>query len=215
MTRLLLLLVAAGAASAAPPKLTAEPADVEPPADLKAPIRSLMSSKAVRVSDGRGRVCTIWLRPAIPAAREAAGYRAVVPTTVVGAVRFDRAWTDFHHQEIPAGTYTLRLMVQPESKDHEGTAPHRDVCVLTPAAADEKPDLLPVKKLIEQSGTATGGTHPVVMLLFPHPKPAAGATVTDRGKGIVTADATATTKVGETTKELGFAFVVRGVSGGE
>ena len=214
MTRLILLLVTVGPLAAAPPKLTAKLEDVEPPADLKAPIRSLMTPRAVRLSDDRGVVCTIWLRAGIPITKEVAGYRSIAPTTLVGGVRFERPWIDFHHQEIPAGEYTLRLIVQPESKDHEGTTPHRDVCVLTPAAADAKPDLLPVKKLIEESGTATGGTHPVVMLLFPPPI-GPGPTVTDSGKGIDTLDVTGTVKLGDATKDLGFACVIRGVSGGD
>lgn len=214
MTRLLLLVaLVTGPATAAPP-FTAEWVEVEPPADLKAPVRQLLVGKAVRVSDDKGVVATFWLRPDIPARPDAAGYRAIAPTTAIGVVRFGRPWTDFHHQEIPAGVYTLRLFVQPESKDHEGTAPHRDVCVLTPAAADVRPDAVPVKRLIEQSGTATGGTHPVVILLFPHPKPPAGPVVADRGKGIVTVGVKGSVKVGDATADLGFGFVVRGQSGG-
>jgi hypothetical protein len=213
MTRVLLLLRAAQVAPAAP-KLTPETKELAPPDSLKNPVRVLLARSAVRVSDDKGLVATFWLRPETPARKDGTGYRAIPPSTVIGAVAFERPWIDFHHQEIPAGVYTLRIFVQPESKDHEGTAPHRDVCVLTPAAVDARPDPLPIKKLIEQSGTATGGTHPVVMLLFPHPKPG-GTTITDRGKGIVTLDVKGSAKADDVAVDLGVAFVIRGVSGGE
>jgi hypothetical protein len=117
-------------------------------------------------------------------------------------VRLAAPWTDFKSQEVPAGSYTLRLAIQPDTKDHEGTAPHRDFCILVPAAADPKPDVLPLKEIIKRSGTATGGTHPVAMLLFPHPKPPAKPVVLTKGK--VTAIAV------RATADLGFAFTVRG-----
>jgi hypothetical protein len=198
-----LLVCAAGASAAEPVKLTAGVETLPLPSELKPGIRELLSDRAVVVSGPTGTVCTFWLRKELPVAagKEELTYRSVAPGTLVGAVRLARAWTDYKSQEAPAGVYTLRLAVQPESKDHEGTAPHRDFCILVPAEADPKPDIVPFKELVKRSGTTTGGTHPVVMLLYPHPKPASDPAVMTKGKATV---------IGVRVGEMGFGFTVRG-----
>ena len=150
-------------------------------------------------------MCSLWLAKAIPLTNTKVEptYRSVTPGTLIGAVRFARAWIDFRTQEIAAGVYTLRLALQPVSKDHEGTTPYRDFCILVPAAEDKKPDVLPLKTLIAMSGKATGGTHPVVMLLVPHPKPAAEPVILHNDKRAV---------VGvRANARLGFGLTVIGV----
>ncbi|HJZ92299.1 MAG TPA: hypothetical protein VKE40_15595 [Gemmataceae bacterium] len=219
MTRVpiaLCLLFACPAAAAEPPKLATKLETADPPKELAGPVRALFDDRAVIVLDAAGEVCTLWLRKDIPAAATAterkAGltYQAVGQTAIVGAIRLARPWTDFRTQEAPAGIYTLRFVLQPVSKDHEGTAPHREFCVLSPAAADPKPDPLPLKKLVAQSGTITGGTHPVVMLLMPHPKPGAEPAIIRKGKAVAVG-VRAVVKVGDEPAELGFAFTLAGV----
>jgi hypothetical protein len=219
MTRLpmaLYLLVAWPAAAADPPKLSTKLETADPPKELADPVRALFDDRAVTVSDSAGEVCTLWLRKDIPATATAAErkagltYKAVAQTAMVGVIRLARPWTDFRTQEAPAGVYTLRFVLQPASKDHEGTAPHREFCVLSPAAADPKPDPLPLKKLLAQSGMATGGTHPLVMLLQPHPKPGAEPAVVRKGKAVAVG-VRAKMKVGDEAAELGFAFTLAGV----
>lgn len=176
---LIAVLVSAFGLAADSPRLSVKFVIDDPPKDITPALRDLLDARAVDVSDARGPVCKFWMRKEIPRGDKKAAptYRSVTPGSLVGAVRFARPWTDFRTQEIAAGVYTLRLAVQPESKDHEGTAPFRDFCILVPAAADPKVDALPLKALIAMSGKATGGTHPVVMLLVPHPKPGAEPTV--------------------------------------
>ena len=77
-------------------------------------------------------------------------YREIQPTTVVGAVRFPQAWSDYRKQKIPAGVYTLRLAVQPENGDHMGTAPYNDFLLLSPAAKDTSADAMEPKELHEK-----------------------------------------------------------------
>jgi hypothetical protein len=154
----------------------------------------------VVVSDKSGAICSFWLRKEIPllAAKEPPTYRAVKPGTLIGVVQLHRDWRDFKTHEVPAGVYTLRLALQSETKDHQGTAPHRDFVILVPAKEDTKPEVLPLKTIIQKSGVATGGTHPVVMLLFPFEKPE----VIVKGKRVV---------VGvQSNEKFGFAFTVLG-----
>jgi len=167
------------------------------PKELAPTIREACSREAVRVTDKAGSLCTIWLRKDIPTKDG-----KVVPGTLIGVLQLHRAWSDFKTQEAPAGVYTLRYVLQPLSKDHEDTAPQRDFVILVPAAEDANLEVLPLKSIIQKSGKATGGTHPVVMLLYPHPKPGVEPIVLAKGKR---------TAIGVRWREnLGFAFTVIG-----
>ncbi len=95
-------------------------------------------------------------------------YQDLEVSTFLGVVEWEQAWTDFRHQEVPAGTYTLRYMLQPESDDHDQSAPYRDFCLLIPIEQDPGNVTIPVKKLIELSKSTPQVKHPVVMLLAPN-----------------------------------------------
>jgi hypothetical protein len=206
MTRIAVaVFVVSGPAFAAePPKLSIRSETVDPPKTCAAGLRNLLSDRAIGASDSSGALGTIWMRKELPIAEGKGGptYRSITPGTLVGVIRLARPWSDFRGTEAPAGDYTLRLAVQPESKDHEGTAPYRDFCILVPAADDTKPDVVPFKTLVKMSGKATGGTHPVVMLLVPHPKPPADPTLLVKGKRVA---------LGVRVKEdFGFGFTLIG-----
>jgi hypothetical protein len=200
----LALLAALPVFAAEPPKLTVKSEIADPPKACEPAVRKLLADRAVGVSDSAGAICTLWLRKELPiaAGKGEPTYRANPAGTLVGVIRLARPWSDFRGNEAPAGDYTLRLAVQPESKDHEGTAPYRDFCILVPAAEDTKPDVLPFKTLVQKSSKATGGTHPVVMLLVPHPKPPAEPTLIVKVKRIA---------LGVRVKEdFGFGFTLVG-----
>lgn len=198
------VLAAAPLSAADPPRLSLRVESTDPPKALEPAIRDLLQTRGVTVSDSAGAICTLWMRKTIPIAsgKGAPTYRAIKPGTLVGGMRLSRPWTDFRGNEAPAGDYTLRLALQPESKDHEGTAPYRDFCILVPAAADPKPELLPLKEMVKRSGKALGGNHPIVMLLVPNPKPTAEPSTLRDGKRIA---------IGIRIKEnFGFGFTVVG-----
>jgi hypothetical protein len=210
---LLALALAIPTFAADPPKLSAKRETIDAPKDLAPAIRELIDNRATVVADTSGTVCTFWLRKEIPAAETKGGptYRSIAPGTMVGVVQLARPWTDFRHQEAPAGVYTLRIVVQPETKDHEGTAPYRDFCILCPAAEDTKPDVLTLKAIVKKSGTATGGTHPVVMLLFPYPNPEELPAIRQYDKRAAIG-IRGTLAIEKKTQELGFALTVVGKS---
>jgi hypothetical protein len=207
MIRIAILLSAVAPLIAADPlKLSAKFERLDPPKELQSAVRDSIASSAITASDQSGAIGAFWLRKEIPIAKTKSDptYRAIEPGTLIGALQLARSWTDFRGNEAAAGTYTLRLALQPESKDHEGTAPYRDFCILLPAAADAKPDVLPLKTMVERSAKITGGTHPVVMLLIPHPKPAAEPAVLTIGKRIA---------IGVRAKDnFGFGFTLIGAS---
>jgi hypothetical protein len=202
---LFVLVVAGPLLAADPPKLTVKTETIEPPKELAASVLPLLGGRALVVAGPHGPLMSFWLRKEIPVTgKESASYRGIKPGMLVGAVQLHRDWKDFKTQEVPAGVYTLRYVLQPESKDHEGTAPQRDFVILVPATEDPKADVLPLKRIIEKSGKATGGTHPVVMLLYPFPKPAAEPVLVEKGKRVVLEL--------RAQDELGFGFTVVGSS---
>ena len=218
MTRLAglmaLLLAVSPLAAADAPKWGVQWETADPPTELKPAIRALLADRALRVTDSAGAYGTLWLRKDLPAKTAAdrgktgLTYRAIAPAAVIGAVQFEKPWVDYRQQEIPAGVYTLRLAIQPASKDHEGTAPHREFCILTPAAQDATASEMPLKKLIALSSEITGGTHPLVMMLAPNPTPNAKPAIADSGKGVIALSVKWHVKVGEMNEDIGFAFVL-------
>lgn len=198
---------------------TAKIEKVAPPKELKESVQTLLSDDAVQLADGSGTVwATLWFRKAIPAKaapeqiKNGLTYREVPTTTLVGAVRFTNAWSDFRKQQIPAGVYTLRMALQPMDGDHQGTAPYSEFLLLVPAAKDAKPDPMETKALNELSAEAAGGSHPAVMLLFPGDKAGAEPKLAAKPGKLVLLNLQRAIDVGGKAATLGFAVVVQGHS---
>src|SRR5262245_2940786 len=172
------LLILAASSSAADPKYTVKVEETAAPKELSDAVRGVLASKAMSVSDDKGKLLfTVWpvksLESKATADQAKAGlkYSQVEETTVVGAVKFADTWVDYRKQKIKPGVYTLRLGVQPMDGDHMGTAPYNDFCLLCPADQDKKPDLLDVKEMYELSSKSTARKHPAIMMMFPNKTP--------------------------------------------
>jgi hypothetical protein len=144
-----------------------------PPSELKGGIAKLLGPQAIELLDGSGnKVCALWLRKEVPADATAEQlqngltYRELKETTVVGAVRFDKDWTDIRKQKVKAGVYTLRLGRQPEDGDHAGVSPSKDFCVLVAADKDTGPATMEPKELHEKSMKSIDTGHPAALMLF-------------------------------------------------
>ncbi len=173
--RTFIVLLLTASILAAAPKLTLTTAKTDPPKDVAEAVAKVLDKDAISVAgDDSGPSLTLWLRDVLPTAATAdqikngLTYREIPEGTLMGVVRFDKAFTDFRKQEIAAGTYTLRLAVQPDTGDHTETAPHQDFVLLVPAASDTSADAMAVKDIVKLSLKTTGGDHPGVMLLYPH-----------------------------------------------
>lgn len=159
----------------APPKLTLTAAKADPPKEVGEAVAKVLDRESLTVTgEDNGLSLAVWFRSELPTTASAEQikngltYREIGEGTLLGVVRFDKPFTDYRKQEIAAGTYTLRLAVQPDTGDHTDTAPHQDFALLVPAAADTTADTVEVKDLVKLSLKATGGDHPGVMLLYPH-----------------------------------------------
>jgi len=201
------------------PALTLKHEKADPPAALAAPVRAVLPAGCERVGDADGAaVAEVWFRDEIPTrateeqAKNGLTYRELPDGVLLGAVRFPKPFVDYRKQEIPAGVYTLRFAVQPETGDHAGTAPHAEFALLVPAAADPTADPVEGKALHKLSAKVTGGDHPGVMLLFPnYDKPAAPKLRAEKDDVIALA-LHRTVVAGGTKTGLGFALAVSGWS---
>ncbi len=89
--------------------------------------------------------------------------------------------------------------------DHMGTAPYQEFCLVSPAKADQKPDLMEPKDLHELSAKSTGTAHPSVMLLFPNEKPEEMPKLEDKGNEIFFVDFKRPVIAGRDKTTIGFA----------
>lgn len=199
----------------APP--TAEAVSRSAPDAVAEPIRKLLDDKAVVVKDGDTELMAIWFSKSIPAkataeqVKNGLTYRECIETTVVGVVTFAKTFTDYRKQEIPAGTYTLRLVFQPDTGDHKDTAPHTEFLLLIPVADDTSADEREVKDVVTLSQKATGGDHPGVMLLFPAKADKDGPTV-ETNHGVTVACMKRKVEVNGRVTAMGWGVTVAGVS---
>jgi hypothetical protein len=130
----------------------------------------------------------------------------------VGAVQFPSTFTDYRKQKIKPGVYTLRLGIQPEDGDHQGTAPFNEFCLLSPAGADAKADVMEAKELQELSAKSTTRKHPGVMLLFPNKTPAEKPLVEAKPKDHFVLSFRVPATAGAEKGYLGFSLVVVGAT---
>jgi len=213
----LVLALSTATAFAADSDLALKREKIDPPAAVAEAVKAVLGTEAMVLRDRKDNVVLrLWLRAEIPARASAEQvkngltYHEIPATTVIGLIDFPNTFIDFRKQEIPAGVYTLRFAIQPETADHLGVTPHREFLLLTPSAVDRTMELTEPKTLIERSSRVTGGDHPAVMMLFPGNAKGTEAELADKGNGVKVLRFTSklTAPGGEAT--LGFAITVSG-----
>ena len=79
-----------------------------------------------------------------------------------------KALRDYRDDELAAGVYTMRLVVQPQDGNHLGSAEFLWFAALVPAKLDTKPDgIADYKTLVKASSKETATDHPVILSLRP------------------------------------------------
>ena len=148
-----------------------------PPSQLKGDIAKLLGPEAIELQDNAGnKICEIWLRKEVPAdataeqLKNGLSFREFKETTIVGAIRFDKDWSDIRKQRIKAGVYTMRLGFQPENGDHAGVSPSKDFVLLVSAAKDTSTATMEPMKLAEMSMKSIDTGHPAALMLFQNSK---------------------------------------------
>ncbi len=207
------------AAAPAGPKFAAGYEKAAPPEALAGPVRALLAAEALVVRGEKDEpVMRVWFRSEIPAkateeqVKNGLTYREIPEGTLVGAVEFPAAFTDFRKQTIPAGVYTLRFAVQPDTGDHTGTAPHTEFCLMSPAAKDRSAEPLEVKAVIEMSSEVNDGKHPAVLLLFPNAVKEDAPKALDKGGGVWVVTTRRPVAAAGLKTTLGFGITVAGTT---
>jgi hypothetical protein len=188
-----------------------------PPKELDESIRKLLPDDAVQFLDPKGGlIAELWFRKEVPSdataelLKQGPTYHEVAATTVLGAVRFAKNWSDYRKQKVKAGVYTMRLGFQPQDGDHMGTAPYPDFALLVAAAEDKSAGTMDPKKLYEASKDSTGAAHPVVFLLYPNAKPAAAPQVGTRPGNQVVVNTRTAVRAKGTEAVLGISLTLVG-----
>ena len=213
-----LIAFAVSARSAEPVKLGLKSERVELPDAVAQELRQELTTDAFTIRDGETAVMTFWFRTDIPAKATAEQihngltYHEIPEGTLIGVVKFEKPFVDFRKQEIPGGTYALRIAVQPDTGDHKDTAPHTDFVLLCPVSEEKTIEPLELKELVKRSIKSTGGDHPGVMLLFPNFGKETDAKLVARTNGVTCLQLKRTLKTDGATGTLGFAIAIAGVS---
>ena len=187
------------------------------PEQLAADVREGLGKTGYRVADSSGKtICDVWLRAELPVLEKFTAQNDVTypiePGTLIGAIRFPAANSDYRKQSIKSGTYTLRYGHQPQDGNHLGTAQNRDFAIASLAAEDKSPEGMSQEKAMEQSKKASGTTHPAIFSLLP-PQEGRGKLPTMAHEDTLNLEvlvAKTTAKKGAPTKEVQIELVTVG-----
>ena len=212
------LLLALSAARAADAPYSIQGVDAAPPMELAAPVRDLLAGRCVQFFAGGDRPqVEVWFRKEAPGdavevqIMNGLTYREIPETTLLGALRVVGDFTDYRHQKIAPGVYTLRLAFQPVTDDHQGSAPYPEFLLASPAVEDLKPDPMEHKALEELSGKTTG-KHPAVLLLFPGKNTSDEPKLVARGGGSWVLMVKQDVRVGDKQTVMGLGVTLIGTS---
>jgi len=205
--------------AAEPAKFTVKVEKAEVPKALAAELADTLDEQTVSVLNGDGTLrARFWFRKEIPARASAEQlkngltYREIPEGSFLGLVQFEKPFVDFRKQELPAGTFSLRLAVQPDTGDHKDTAPHQDFCLLVPVATEKSLEPLETKDTVKLSLKVTKSDHPAVLLMFPYYGKESEAKIAFKSGRVTVVQLHRKVIANEIASTLGFAFVIDGVS---
>ena len=152
--------------------LAVKVADKAPPQGLDASIAAMLQNKAVQLLDGDQPVFEFWFVSELALAAKpvspAKALDSVKQATLLGVVSVPKALRDYRDDELAAGVYTMRFVLQPQDGNHLGTAEFSYFAALVPAKLDTKPDgITDYKPLVKASSKETATDHPVILSLRP------------------------------------------------
>ncbi len=151
-------------------------AEAAAPKELADEIGAVLQARVIRLGPKDKPRMEFWFRKEIPLAEKPAADAFAVTSvkegTLLGAVRVLKERRDFKDEEIPPGVYVLRLGLQPEDGNHQGTAPTRTFVLLTPAVKDRRLESLAKHDdLVKVSQTINAAKHPSNLNLQPVTEP--------------------------------------------
>jgi len=153
-------------------ELTLKVVDKAPPAELAAPVKDALQSKAVQLLDGDKPVVEFWFASAVTLkAKPEAGLKALeaLPeVALLGAVQYHATQHDYRDDEITPGVYTMRYGLQPKDGNHLGTSEFNYYAILLPAAIDKTLEgFKGHEDMVKSSSTDRSADHPAILSLRP------------------------------------------------
>ena len=138
-----------------------------PPTQVDPAIRKLLQGKSIQLAPFEFWLVSELQLPA-KATEPGKALDSLQQATILGVVSIEKATRDYRDDEIPAGIYTMRLILQPQDGNHLGTSEFPQFAALTPAKADTKPEgITDYKSLVKASSKETATDHPVILSLRP------------------------------------------------
>ncbi|MHB8654201.1 MAG: hypothetical protein ACYDA9_10015 [Terriglobia bacterium] len=185
--------------------------------ELPAALTAVLQPQGSQVLDAAGAtVCEVWLGNAVNLQATSNSspdvmYGNLAVGTLLGALHFPKAGSDFRGQAIKPGYYTLRYALNPQDGNHMGVNPTRDFALLSPAAQDTQVDkVLSFADLVKLSKQASGTNHPAILEMDPAGSGAAASIVQDsQGYTVLQAQTQGKTAAGQ-AQPLNLAIVVVG-----
>lgn len=188
------------------------------PKDLPKAIAETMDTTGYAISGPSGDLGSVWL------AKNASVKEGFKPSftvkypfevgELVGVLQVakDASIKDFRGQELKAGVYTLRYGQQPQDGNHIGTSELSDFLLAVPAKTDKMAKPLDSDKLIEESASAAGSSHPAIFSLLPAEKAADAKLTHDEDKEFWILEATVSGKEKDKAVKVPMKIVVVGMS---
>ena len=129
------------------------------PKEVGPSIQKLIAPKSVQVGPFE-----LWLVAELPGK----SLESLKQATLLGVVSVPKSARDYRDDEIAAGVYTMRFILQPQDGNHLGTSELPQFAALTPAKLDTKPDgITDYKSLVKASSKETSTDHPMILSLRP------------------------------------------------
>lgn len=198
-------------------KIAPVPVPLPSSSDIPAALKAALQPQGSQILDSAGAaVCEIWLGNTVGLQASSNSspdvmYGNLAVGTLVGALHFPKAGSDFRGQAIKQGYYTLRYALTPQDGNHMGVNPTRDFVLMSPAAQDTQVDkVLSFADLLKLSKQASGTNHPAILTLDPAGNGATASVVqNDQGYTVLRAQAHGKTAAGQ-AQPLNLAIVVVG-----
>lgn len=153
--------------SAALAQYKAEPTGA-PPADVPAPMSSLLQKKGVKISSDKAAFYDVWFVEKMPTGPKSSERDLTLPEvphgSLIGVLKVYDRIMDRRGDQMKPGLYTMRYSYYPINGAHQGIAPQRDFLVLSLVSLDTDPNSKPnFDALIALSEKSAGIPHPYVL----------------------------------------------------
>jgi len=137
------------------------------PGDVGATVKPLLAPQGQSVMEGGKKLLSLFYVSKMPAGSNDemnVTHKDIAHGTLLGVVNFPADYKDRRGNQIPAGTYNLRLSFFPMNGAHQGIEPQRDFLILTKPDIDTDASAAPAfNALMETAIKSSSVNHPLAL----------------------------------------------------